>query len=89
MLEYHHLIIWKNLAHWWPEIQQPISGHDKSSSRDFGDSLQLNNWVLDSGVTCHMTPEVSDFIQGSLENTDKNIELADRHHVKVKLKVQV
>ena len=66
-----------------------VSGNDQCPSGNFGDSLQLNNWVLDSGVTCHMTPEVSDFIQGSLENTDKNIELADRHHVKVKLKVQV
>ena len=79
MLEYHHLIIWKNLAHWWPEIQQPISGHDKSSSRDFGDSLQLNNWVLDSGATCYMTPHVSDFILGLLEDTDKYIEVADGH----------
>ena len=28
-----------------------------------------------------MTPEVSDFIPGSLEETDKHIEVADRHHV--------
>ena len=47
----------------------------------FGDSLQLTNWILDSGATCQMTPEVSDFIQGSLEDTDKYIEVADRHHV--------
>ena len=34
------------------------------------DSLQLTNWILSSGATCHMTPEVSDFIPGSLEDTD-------------------
>ena len=28
-----------------------------------------------------MTPEVTDFIPGSLEDTDKLIEVADRHHV--------
>ena len=36
-----------------------------------------------------MTPEVSDFIPGSLEGTDKHIEVADRHHVIAKQKVQV
>ena len=41
--------------------------------RDFEDSLQLTNWILDSGATCHMTPEVTDFIPGSLEDTDKYI----------------
>ena len=33
------------------------------------------------GATCHMTPEVSDFIPCSLEYTDKHIEVADGHHV--------
>ena len=41
-------------------------GNDKSSSRDFGDSLQLTDWSLDSGATCNMTPEVSYLIPGSL-----------------------
>ena len=36
-----------------------------------------------------MTPEVSDFIPGSLEDTDKYIEVADRHHVTAKRKGQV
>ena len=31
-----------------------------------------------------MTPEVSDFISGSLEDTDKHIEVADVHHVTAK-----
>ena len=33
----------------------------------------LTNWILDSGATCHMTPEVTDFIPGSLEDMDKFI----------------
>ena len=36
-----------------------------------------------------MTTEVSYFIQGSLEDTDKYIEVADRHHVTEKQKGQV
>ena len=32
----------------------------------------------------HIKPQVLDFIPGLLENTDKNIELADRHHVMAK-----
>ena len=43
-----------------------MSGNEKSSSIYFGDSSQLNNWNLDSGATCHMTSQVSDFIPGSL-----------------------
>ena len=42
---------------------------DDISSRDFGDSLQLTNWILYSGSTCHMTPQVLDLIPGSLEDT--------------------
>ena len=36
-----------------------------------------------------MTPEVSDFIPGLLEDTDKHIEVADGHHVTAKQKGQV
>ena len=54
----------------------------------YGDSLQLTNWILDLGETCHMTPEVSDFIPGTLEDTDKCIEVADGHHVTAKKKVK-
>ena len=36
-----------------------------------------------------MTPEVSGFVPGSLEDTDKYIEVADGHHVIDKQKVQV
>ena len=36
-----------------------------------------------------MTPEVLDFIPGSLEDTDKHIEVVDRHYVTAKQKGQV
>ena len=58
-----------------------MSGNDISYSKDFGGSLQLKNWVLDSVETCHMTPQVSDFIPGSLEHTGDYIEVSDGHHV--------
>ena len=58
-----------------------MSGNDECPSGNFGDNLQLTNWILYYGATCHMIPEVSDFIQGSLKNTDKHIEVVDRHHV--------
>ena len=66
-----------------------MSGNDECTSENVGDSSQLTNWILDYGATCHMTPEVSDFIPGSLEDTDKYIEVADVHHVTAKQKVQV
>ena len=47
-----------------------MSGNDEVSSRAFGDILQLTNWILYSGATCHMTPHISNFIPGSLEDTD-------------------
>ena len=50
-----------------------MSGNDESSSRYFGDSSKLTNWILDSGTTCNMTPQVQYFIPSSLEDTDKNI----------------
>ena len=66
-----------------------MSNNDEFPSGNFGDSLQLKNWVLDSGATCHMTPEVSDFISGSLEHKEKHIEVEDVHHVTAKQKGQV
>ena len=36
-----------------------MSDNDKIPSRDFGDILLLTNWILDSGATCHVTPQVS------------------------------
>ena len=66
-----------------------ISNDDVSGKRDYGDSSKLTNLILDSGATCHMTPEVTDFIPGSLEDTDKFIEVAEEHHVTAKQKVSV
>ena len=66
-----------------------MSSNDERSSEKYGDSSQLTYWVLDSVATCHMTPEVSDFIPGSLEDTDKYIEVAGGHHVMAKQKGQV
>ena len=66
-----------------------MSGNEKSPSGNFGDSEQLTNWILDSGATCHMAPEVSNFIPDLLEDTDKHIEVADGHHVTAKQKGQV
>ena len=66
-----------------------MSSNDERKSEKYGDSSQLTNWILDSGATCLMTPEVTDFIPGSLEDTDKYIEVADGHHVTAKQKGQV
>ena len=66
-----------------------MSSNDKRKSLKYGDSLQLTNWILDLGATFHMTPEVSDFIPGSLNDTYKYIEVADVHHVTAKKKGQV
>ena len=41
-------MIYASMAH--------MSGNEEFSSGNFGDSSQLRNWILDSGVTCHMTP---------------------------------
>ena len=53
---------------------------------NFGDNLQLTNWILDYVSTCHMTPEVFYFIPDLLEDTDKYIEVTDGHHVTAKQK---
>ena len=66
-----------------------IYSNAERSSEKCGDSLQLTNQILDSRAMCHMTPEVSDLISGSLEDMDKYIEVAYRHHVTAKQKSQV
>ena len=66
-----------------------MSSDDKLKSVKYGDSLQLTNWILDLVATCHMTPEVSNFITGTLEDTDKSIEVTDGHHVTSKQKGRV
>ena len=46
-----------------------MSSDDERKSVKYGDSSQLTNWILDSGARCHIMPEVSDFIPGTLEDT--------------------
>ena len=65
-----------------------MSSNDERKSEKYGDSSQLTNWILDSGATCHMTSEFSDFIPGLLEDTDKCIEVFDRHQATAKKNVQ-
>ena len=71
------------------EFMARMSNNDECPSGNFGDSSQLTNLILDSEATCHITPYVSDFVPGSLEDTDKHIEVADGHHVTAKQKGQV
>ena len=52
--------------------------------RYFVDSLQLCSWIIDSGATFNVTPDISDFILGSLAETDKCIEVSDGHFVTAK-----
>ena len=65
-----------------------MSGNDEYPSGTFYDSSQLTNWIWDYESTCHMIPEVSDFITGLLENTDKYIEVAEVNHVTAGKKVK-
>ena len=66
-----------------------MSDNKKSSNIYFGDISQLTNWILDSGLTCHMTPHLSDFIPGSLADKDEHIEVVDGKNVTEKQKGQV
>ena len=50
----------------------------------YGDRYQLTNWILDSGVTCNMTPYISDSIPGPLAEKDKYIEVKYGHFVTAK-----
>ena len=61
---------------------------DKCKFVKYDDILQLSNWILDLGEMCHMMPEVTYFIPGTLEYTDKYMEVADGHHVTAKQKVK-
>ena len=66
-----------------------MSSDDEHKRGEYVDSLQLTNWILDSGEMCHMTLEVTDFIPGSLEDMDKYIDVADGNHVTEKQKGSV
>ena len=53
----------------------------ESASKDFGDSLQQTTSILDSNETCHMTPDISDFVLGPLVKMDKYCEVSFEHYV--------
>ena len=61
-----------------------MSSNAEITRRYFGDSSQLTNWILDSGATCHITPDISDFIPVSLMETDIYIEIVDGNLVTAK-----
>ena len=61
-----------------------MSSNAEIPRRDFGDSSQPTNWILYSGVTCHMQPEISDFITGPLAEIDKYTKIADGNFVTAK-----
>ena len=54
-----------------------MSSNIEIPGRDFVYRSQLTNWVLDSGATFHMIPEISYFVPVSLVETDKYIEVAN------------
>ena len=54
-----------------------IYSNAESPGRNDGDSSQLTNWILDSGDTCKMTPDISYFIPHLLMETYKYIKVVD------------
>ena len=58
-----------------------MSTNEEITRRNYVDSLQLTNWILYSGATCHKTLDNSSFILVSLVETDKYIEVVDEHFV--------
>ena len=67
-----------------------MSDNEKCPIGNFGDSSQLTNLILDSGATCHMTPEVSGFIPVFLEDTNNILkvrtDITSQQNKKVKYK---
>ena len=54
-----------------------MSSNTEIPRRYFEDILILTNCILGLGATCHMTPDISDFIPVSLVETYKYINVAD------------
>ena len=59
-----------------------MSSNAQSTTRYFGYISQLTYLNLDSGVTCCMTPDISDFILDLFVKTDKYIEVSYGHFSK-------
>ena len=57
--------------------------------RNYGDISQLTNFILYSGATYHTTPEISDFIPGSLLETETYSKVSDGNFVAAKQTGQV
>jgi len=51
------------------------------SIEEIGDPRNLNNYLLDSGVTQHMTPHLAD-LQNTVEGQKLGVEVADGHFIK-------
>ena len=62
---------------------------NKMSSKKFGDNSQNTNSILESGASCHMKPQVQNFIPGLLEDANNYIEVADEHHIMAQQKGKV
>ena len=58
-----------------------MSTNAENPRKHYWDSSQLTNCIFNSGAIYHMTPEISDFIPGSLVETEKYIEVADGNFV--------
>ena len=58
----------------------------ESPKINHGEISHLTNWILDSCATCKMTPDILNFIPGSLAEIEKYIEVADWNFVTAKQK---
>ena len=58
-----------------------MSYNTESPGRIYGDSSQLTNWILDSGATCHMIPDILNFIPGLSVETYEYIEVSDGNFI--------
>ena len=54
-----------------------MSPNTEIRRRDYGYSSQPTNWISDSVMTCHITPEITYFLPGPLVETDKYIRVVD------------
>ena len=73
------ILMTKRYTHLWHECLAITNVQVKSMV-----TIAIDQLDFDLVATCLMTPEVSDFIPGSLEDTNKYIEVADGHHVTAK-----
>ena len=77
-------ITYKSKSHKIYASMARMSSNSESPGINYGYNSQLTNWILDSGATCHMTPDIQYFILGSLVETDKYIEVLDGNFVTAK-----